>query len=63
MKHWHHIAICVGLAAVAIVLVAAGAGFNDRAFLFSDIQSVHIAADSSDIEIRLEPHEGHLFGV
>ena len=24
--HWHHIAICVGLVAVAIVLIAAGAG-------------------------------------
>ena len=26
MKHWHHMAICAGLVAVAIVLVAAGAG-------------------------------------
>ena len=26
MKHWHHMAICAGLVAVAIMLVAAGAG-------------------------------------
>jgi hypothetical protein len=26
MKHWHHIAICAGLAGLAIVLVAIGAG-------------------------------------
>ena len=26
MNHWHHMAICAGLVAVAIVLVAAGAG-------------------------------------
>jgi hypothetical protein len=26
MKHWHHMAICAGLVAVAVVLVTAGAG-------------------------------------
>jgi hypothetical protein len=26
MNHWHHIAICAGLVAVAMVLVATGAG-------------------------------------
>ena len=25
MKHWHHIAICAGLATVAIILVSTGA--------------------------------------